>query len=204
MECIINFAIFSVLSIFFRFIIGNPITSSRMQTKYKFKKIPNIVNFILFYNVSKKPISVHVIIFQLQNYIVLLISFMNSLYSEIYFKIECFAGFVIIIVPLFIETLIDMMRGIKWSNFDNSIELCFDECKITFFATNQSIILYFGTYIGNRIVFFNEANVFVGEGKIDYRRKKLFISQIDLQNPYLQSFDNTISFHKNTENGSLC
>lgn len=198
LECFVIFLVFSILSIFFRFIIGNPINSSRMQTKYKFKSIPNALNMFLFFNTSKKPVSLHIIIFQLQNYIAffifILFSFRNLSYCKFYFDIECFAGFIIIIIPLFLEKISDMIRGVKWNTADNKIELSFENYQISCFTENQSVILSFGTYIGNKLVFLDNDNEIVGEGTIDYKKKTLFVSKMNFLISNLQSTDNIVYF----------
>lgn len=109
------FIIFSVSAIVFRFNVGNSINPSRMQTKYKIKSIPNVLNILLFYNTSKKPIAIHVIAFQIFNYILFLASFVLFLngieFYKYYLKIGGVAGFFIVLLPLFIETVIGMIRG---------------------------------------------------------------------------------------------
>lgn len=173
MSHFIIFVAFTILSIIFRFAIGNPVTSSRFQTKYKYKSIPVVLNFILFFNVSNKPIAIHIIIFQLQNYIVSLVSFLakKTVDDRIHFTVECYLGFAIVILPLFIETVVDMMRGMVWKTEDNKVELSFEECQIKFVLNNQLYVLLFGTYIGNQIVFFNKKNEIIGEGIINYKKK---------------------------------
>ena len=90
-----------------------------MQTKYKIKSIPNVLNILLFYNTSKKPIAIHVIAFQIFNYILFLTSFalfLNDIeFYKYYLKIGGYIGFFIVLLPLFIETVIGMIRGEdKW------------------------------------------------------------------------------------------
>lgn len=113
------FLIFSVSAVVCRFVIGNPVDSSRMQTKYKIKSIPNALNILLFYNTSKKPIAIHVIAFQIFNYILFLTSFalfLNDIeFYKYYLKIGGYTGFFIVLLPRFIETVIGMIRGEdKW------------------------------------------------------------------------------------------
>lgn len=180
MRYFVVFSIFSVISIIFRFAIGNPVTSSRFQTKYKFKSIPDVLNFILFFNTSKKPISIHIIIFQIQNYIVSLLFFLTrKVNAEFHFNTVACLGFIIVILPLFIETVLDAIKGLTWKTENNEIELSFEEYQISILSNNQSIILHFATYIGNKIVFFNDENKIVGTGIIDYKNKTIVISQID-------------------------
>ena len=197
-EYFVIFLVFSIISIIFRFIIGNPINSSRMQTKYKLKYIPNALNIILFFNTCKKPISMHVILFQIQNYFIflffILFSFRNLYYYKFYFNVECFAGFIIIILPLFLEKIADMIRGVKWNTADNKVELSFEDYRISFFSEKQSIFLSFGIYIGNELVFLDNEYMIVGEGTIDYKKKKIFISKINIPIPYLKNTDNIIYF----------
>lgn len=197
------FLIFAILSVVFRFIIGNPIHSSRMQTKYKFKSIPNIANILLFYNTNKRPVSIHVIVFQIQNYIVFLISillFSNDIdFYKDYFVIEGFMGFFIVILPLFIETIVNMIVGEHWKSVDGNIELSFDNYTISFFSEEASVTLVFGIYFKNRIVFLNDDNVIAGEGTIDCLNKKIILSKSSLPIPNLQLDENTICFSKNND-----
>lgn len=180
MRYFVVFSIFSVISIIFRFAIGNPVTSSRFQTKYKFKSIPDVLNFILFFNTSKKPVSIQIIIFQIQNYIVSLLFFLTKdVSTEFHFKAEACLGFIIVILPLFIEIVLDTIKGSTWKTENDEIELSFEEYQISFLSNNQSIILHFATYIRNEIVFFNDENKIVGTGIIDYKNKTIVISQID-------------------------
>lgn len=200
MKYVILFFFFTILSILFRFVIGNPITSSRMQTKYKLKSIPNILNIVLFFNISKKAIAIQVIAFQLQNYIMFFICliFKNEKYFSdmFYFKFECFAGFMIIILPLFLEEIIEIINGEIWHTPDNIVELSFDDYQIIFFLKNEHFILNFSTYIGNQIVFWDKNNKIVGNGIINYKKKTLCITELNLNIPYLQEKNNLLCFTK--------
>lgn len=105
-------------------------------------------------------------------------------------------GFAIVILPLFIETVVDMMRGMVWKTEDNKVELSFEECQIKFVLNNQLYVLLFGTYIGNQIVFFNKKNEIIGEGIINYKKKIIVVSQINYSIEYLKNSDNVIKFQK--------
>ena len=109
------FLIFSASAVVCRFVIGNPADSPRMQTKYKIKNIPKTLNILLFYNTSKKPIAIHVIAFQIVNYILFIISIIllpNGIeFYKYYLKIGGITGFLIVLLPLFVETVIGMIKG---------------------------------------------------------------------------------------------
>ena len=87
-----------------------------------------------------------------------------------------------------------MIRGVKWNTADNKVELSFEDYRISFFSEKQSIFLSFGIYIGNKLVFLDNDNMIVGEGTIDYKKKKIFISKINIPIPYLKNTDNIIYF----------
>ena len=112
-ENFLVFLIFSVTAVVLRFVVGNPADSSRMQTKYKIKSIPKALNILLFYNTSEKPIAIHVIAFQILNYILFIISITllsNGIeFYKYYLDIGGVAGFFTVLFPLFIETVVTMV-----------------------------------------------------------------------------------------------
>lgn len=199
------FIVFFLLTIFFRFVIGNPVDSSRMQTKYKFISIPVFLNVLLFWNKSKKPVSIHVILYQMLNYILFLTfviiaySYNQNSFSKLYFNIECICGF-IIIIALFIETIINLFRGYKWMNSDNSIIIDFENYTVTFKENNKLYVVHFANFINNKVYFYYD-DIIVGEGSLDYKSKKLFIKSIKI-NSYSFNFNKNIQLFSfnNTDN----
>lgn len=198
--CFFIFLFFTIVAIIFRFAVGNPITSSRMQTKYKVKSIPNIVNCVLFFSNSRKPIAVHIIFFQIQNYFTFIIYILLiakcQLSFETYLKIESIAGFIIVILPLLIEKIVDIFNGENWATLDNKVQLSFDECKIIFLCDDKYIAFSFGTYINNQVVFLNDENLVIGRGTINYTKKELLINELNFNISYLKNNGFKITFRK--------
>lgn len=198
---VLIFLFFFSFTIYLRFNIGNPIFSSRLQTKYKFRSIPSILNIVLFLSKSKKPVSIHVIVFQILNYLLfiffLIISFEKSGIDILYIKTECITGFIIVILPLFIEEVSNIIIGENWVSVDHKVEMSFDDYKICLKDSNDlASTLKFATYFYCIIIIYDDNKLPIAEGTVNYIKRKVDIHKIYEESKLKLNNSKTISFAK--------
>lgn len=201
---VLIFFLFFAFTVYLRFNIGNPIFSSRLQTKYKFQSIPNILNIALFLNKSAKPVSLHIIIFQLQNYIsfiiFLIVSFKNANAYISYIKTECIAGFIIVILPLFIEAVYNIIIGECWTSVDGKIELSFDDYEIDIKDRNEhTSVLKFATYFNNTIIIYDNKCIPLAKGTVNHKKREITFYEVDEKSLCTLKSGEAIAFKKQTK-----
>lgn len=194
-----TFVGFYLITIFFRFVIGIPVTCSRMQTKYKFSKIPAFLNILLFLSISKKPISLYIIVYQIHNIIVFLVLLIISVCKSsseyiLLFKILSTDLVIIVILPLAVETIIGIIRGTLWVSEDKRVNISFENCEISFHY-DKIYNFHFGTFIGNKIVFYKDKDI-VGYGSIDYKKRTVKILSLDNCDCHIEN--TSLKFYKSS------
>ena len=173
------FIVFSVTALVLRYTVGcYPVTSPRLQTQYKLKSLPKALNVVLFYSLSSKPVSVHAVILQLINYIMLTVSlFMVKTelrQVKIYFKLLSEAV-IVLVIALGVEKAVLLLKGCVLSSNDGSYEINLDSLTAVIRSSTETKEYKIALFINNQIAFYDNEGKLCGSGKLDYKNSKIII-----------------------------
>lgn len=167
------FVFYTFLILFFRFSIGVPATSTRMQTKFKYKAIPSFLSVVLFFSTSKKPVSLHCIVAQIVNYcFFILMVFLKKSTSvinlNIYINCLWYSFLIIIVIPLVAEITL-LSKKNNWISDNGNYIVNFKTYKLVVNIDGVNTEYDFSLYLNNLIeLYYHEE---IEQCKIDYKSK---------------------------------
>lgn len=171
---ILVFCLFFVFAIILRYIVGTTY-DERMQTRFKILKINLLLN-LLFLSCSKKPVAIHCILLQIFNISFGVINIIYTIPMLRQLEIYCGALFLLVFIPLFIETLvIHFLYGGEWVDSDKRFFADFVSGHFVFKNEEKPTDGYLNVYFNGDCIFYDENKKEHFEGKIKYCRKQIYI-----------------------------
>lgn len=172
---ILVFCLFFLFAIIMRYTIGTT-NDERMQTRFKILRMNRLLNLLLFFSCTNKPVAIHCILLQIFNISFGVINVIYTIPMILQVELYCGALFLFTFIPLFIETvIIQLLYSGEWVDKDKIFFADFASGHFMFKNEGRSIDGYLNVYFNGICIFYDERKRENFKGKIKYCRKQIYI-----------------------------